>query len=201
MEWQERGHREPDVQASRAVFPISSTSRLWDFDKATQLMSLLQGLLWVRAVGGGVTATVSLGRKWQIPPTGARSANQHLESSATGGNRRKGRVQKTEVARQGRGRGKQGHILYAIIFMASRNMLEAISVKFLIASLTSLSSWDRLCKCRSCQDPHVSALSLLHTLFLTSALFCKDAQSFFFPFFFFPFPRMLINSRGNKGLL
>ena len=37
----------------------------------------------------------------------------------------------------GEGRGKQGHILYAIIFMASRNMLEAISVKFLIASLTS----------------------------------------------------------------
>lgn len=52
-------------------------------------------------------------------------------------------------------------------------MLEAVSMRFLIALLTRASSWDRLCKSKSCQAPHVSTLSLLRALFLTSALFLQ----------------------------
>lgn len=46
------------------------------------------------------------------------------------------RVHKTGGRRGQAGAGEEeGHILYAIIFMAERSMLEAISMKFLIASL------------------------------------------------------------------
>lgn len=59
-------------------------------------------------------------------------------------------------------------------------MLEAISMKFLIASLTCALLMGQIVQMRELPGPHVSTLSLLHTLFLSGALFCEDTQSSFF---------------------
>lgn len=81
-------------------------------------------------------------------------------------------------------------------------MLEAISMKFLIASLTSALLMGQIVQMQALPGPHVRTLSLLHTLFLTGALFCKDTQSFFFISlcFFFPslYPRVLRGSRSSE---
>lgn len=90
--------------------------------------------------------------------------------------------QKAEVARQGRGREARPYplcyYLYGIEKHARSNQHEILNC---FAYFCSPHGTD-CARCWSCQDPHVSTLSLLHTLFLTSALFCKDAQSFFFSF-------------------
>lgn len=61
-------------------------------------------------------------------------------------------------------------------------MFEAISMEFLIASLSSALLMGQIVRARELPGPRVSARSLLYLLFLTSALFRRDAQKLLLSF-------------------
>ena len=131
------GHRMPGFQASEAVSPfLQLPVYLRVFDNAAQLLSPLLSWLWVRGWERYNYHWFWPGhdRFHQVVPGQLTSILSPQPWEAQARKSPKDRTQKFP----GRGGGeKQGHILYAIIFMAEKNMLEAISMKFLIASLTS----------------------------------------------------------------